>query len=330
MKTRSATVSILIPVYNARPWVGRAVESALAQTWPDVEIIALDDCSTDGSWDVLQQWKNKIRVEQAEKNGGQNVSRNALTRLSQGEWLVYLDADDELAPDAVALKMAKTESADAIYGTMEVQHFSGDRCTGTKRILAEDYADPLSAAFQWKYPNTSSLMFRRSAVIEVGDWNESIKNCTDYDLYFRLLAAGKHFAAAPESVSVYRQWSESQAVNEDGPRRVRTRLELMWRSALHLEKSGLLKPGVRTAFCDATLESIRVLYPYVPAEAIAEHRRLKNWAPDYTPSPARFPRGFRMAYHWFGFRLAEILAALTRFHRPKPAAALFVPDNAPA
>src|SRR5262245_39380012 len=70
-------VSILIPVYNCREWVGRAIESALEQTWSNCEIIALDDCSTDGSWEVLQQWVRRIRIERAERNGGQNVSRNA-------------------------------------------------------------------------------------------------------------------------------------------------------------------------------------------------------------------------------------------------------------
>src|SRR4051794_33722885 len=98
-------VSILIPVYNCQPWAAQAIGSALAQTWPNKEIIALDDCSTDGSWDLLQSFGSDIRIEQAPKNGGQNVTRNRLTALSRGEWLLYLDADDELMPDNVEQKM---------------------------------------------------------------------------------------------------------------------------------------------------------------------------------------------------------------------------------
>ena len=172
-------VSILIPVYNARPWVGRAIESALAQTWPEIEVIALDDCSTDGSWEVLQEWKSRIRVERAAKNGGQNISRNALTKMSRGTWLVYLDADDELAPDSVEQKMKHTGGAEAVYGSMDMVTFQGCEPTQSEKRPAEEYPDPLKAALWWAYPNTSCFVFKRTAVLAAGGWDETVKNCTD-------------------------------------------------------------------------------------------------------------------------------------------------------
>ena len=112
-------VSILIPVYNARQWVGAAIDSALAQTWPDTEVIVLDDGSTDGSLDVVQAYAGRVRIH-TQSNGGQNVSRNRLTEFSRGDWLVYLDADDELSADAVRLKLEAAGDADAVYGSMDV------------------------------------------------------------------------------------------------------------------------------------------------------------------------------------------------------------------
>src|SRR5438128_2691189 len=112
-------VSILIPVFNCKSWVGQSIRSALAQTWSNKELIVLDDGSTDGSGDVVREFGSQLQFETA-PNCGQNISRNHLTSLSRGEWLVYLDADDELAPDSVAKKMACAEQADAVYGTIEV------------------------------------------------------------------------------------------------------------------------------------------------------------------------------------------------------------------
>src|ERR1044072_1391331 len=96
----TALVSILVPVYNCEDWVESAIRSALAQSWPEKEIIVLDDGSTDRSLDVIRRFSADIRFESV-RRGGQNVSRNRLMQLSQGEWLVFLDADDELAPDNI-------------------------------------------------------------------------------------------------------------------------------------------------------------------------------------------------------------------------------------
>ena len=160
-------VSILIPVYNARAWLAAAISSALNQTERSLEVVVLDDGSTDGSIEVARSFGGRIRVEQ-QSNRGQNASRNALTALSSGEWLVYLDADDELAADAVEAKLSAGANADAVYGTMTLQQYQGTEIVGSQVFMAADHADPFAAAFFWKYPNTSSFMIRRSAVAGVG------------------------------------------------------------------------------------------------------------------------------------------------------------------
>ena len=90
-------VSILIPCYNAERWVGQAIESALAQTWPNKEVIVVDDGSTDGSLEVIKSFGDRIKWETGPNRGG-NVARNRLLELSHGEWIQYLDADDYLLP----------------------------------------------------------------------------------------------------------------------------------------------------------------------------------------------------------------------------------------
>src|SRR5580704_15422021 len=97
-------VSILIPCYNAERWVAQAIESALAQTWPEKEVIVVDDGSTDGSLGIIKQFEARIRWETGPNRGGNNT-RNRLLELARGEWLQYLDADDYLLPDKVGRQM---------------------------------------------------------------------------------------------------------------------------------------------------------------------------------------------------------------------------------
>lgn len=305
-------VSILIPAYNCRPWIGRAVESALGQSWKRCEVIVVDDCSTDGTYEELREFEGSIRIERAAANRGQNRTRNALTELSKGEWLVYLDADDALGRHSVETKLQCAAEADAIYGSMKIATYEGQCETASEVIVACEYDDLWSAAFAWKFPNTSAFCFRRSVVLEVGGWNEDIKNCTDYDLYFRLLRQACRFKAVPDAWSTYRQWSSTQAVNEDPVRKMTTRLELMFEAAKYLRAVGEMTPERRRAFFDSALGVLRVIHPLASGLASEGHEALVSMCPECRPSRELFPAHYRFAYQTVGFSSAERIAGLMR------------------
>jgi len=312
MLTSEPLVSILIPAYNCKPWVGRAVESALGQSWKRCEVIVVDDCSTDNTDKELKQFEDLIRVERAAVNSGQNKTRNRLTELSKGEWLVYLDADDALGRHSVELKLECAADADAIYGSTKIATYEGHREIESQVIVGEDYDDLWSAAFGWKFPNTSAFCFRRSVVRDAGGWNEKIKNCTDYDLYFRLLGQGYRFKAAPDAWSTYRQWSRSQAVNVDPLRKMKTRLELMFAAAAHLQAAGEMTAARTNAFFDASLGVLRAIYPLATGLAIEQHEALLSMCPECRPSKELFPAPYRFVYQTVGFSSAERIAEFMR------------------
>jgi len=301
-------VSILIPCFNAASWVHRAVETALEQSWPNKEVIVLDDGSTDGSIEVIQRYAKLVRVESFQ-NAGQNVSRNRLTAVSRGEWLVYLDADDELAPDNVTEKMKFAADAEAIYGSMDTVTFEGRRAVLSEKRPAVEYPDPLKAAMWWAYPNTSCLAFRRSALLAAGGWDESVKNCTDYALYLPMLLRGDRFRAAPNAWSIYRMWSITQAVNEAPIRKMTTRLKLMRSAVEAMKRTGQLTPEREQAYFDAALGVIRQLHLHDPAAAVREHRALREWNSRLQPSVEVFSKVYLFTYHALGFAAAERLAA---------------------
>src|SRR5260370_32907136 len=84
IRTRmSPLVSILVPFFNAERWIAQAIESALAQTWPEKEVIVVDDGSTDRSLDIIRRFDGRIRWETG-PNRGSNVTRNRLLELARG------------------------------------------------------------------------------------------------------------------------------------------------------------------------------------------------------------------------------------------------------
>ena len=126
----SLHVSLIIPIHNAEPFLDRCLRSAAAQTESNLEIICVDDASTDASRDILAGYASKdsrFRVVLRKSNGGESVARNQGVALARGEYLAFLDHDDILAPDACRLlyELAKDYRADIAKGRVEIQEYDG-------------------------------------------------------------------------------------------------------------------------------------------------------------------------------------------------------------
>lgn len=113
-------ISVLVAVYNAAEYLSRCLDSLLAQTLSNVEIICVDDASTDNSWALLQEYAardGRITIVRMDANRGQAVARNVALRRSTGDYVTLLDADDWMAPDALELAMdvfSRHESTDCV------------------------------------------------------------------------------------------------------------------------------------------------------------------------------------------------------------------------
>jgi glycosyltransferase involved in cell wall biosynthesis len=98
-------VSIIIPAYNAEKWIKDTIESALSQTWPNKEIIVVDDGSTDNTLSILKKFESKTVKVVAQENRGACSARNKALAFAQGDYIQWLDADDILAPDKISQQM---------------------------------------------------------------------------------------------------------------------------------------------------------------------------------------------------------------------------------
>lgn len=130
MSSPLPSYSVLIAAYNAEGFLSRAVETALAQTHPPLEVLIVDDASTDGTRTLVERLSskdNRIRLIAMATNGGPSVARNAGIAAAKGEWIAVLDADDAYEPERVARMLS---SAQALSADIVVDNFRFYRATG--------------------------------------------------------------------------------------------------------------------------------------------------------------------------------------------------------
>jgi len=310
-------VSILIPCHNAARWVGEAVASAFAQSWPNVEVIAVDDGSTDGSLDALREFEPRgLRVETGPNRGG-NAARNRLLELARGQWLQYLDADDYLLPDKLERQMdflSGQPETDVVYGPSLFEYTDPDGAKPPRRREQNipHPADPWVLLARWFLPQTNAPLWRREAIESVGGWKPDQPCCQEHELYFRLLAAGKRFAYCPHAGSIYRQWSEETVCRKDPARTRRVRLGILDDIEEHLSRADELTAPRRQAVNVARFEIARHCWQHDKDAAVDLMRRILQSDPAFQPEGPAAPRLYRTLFRLAGFSAAERVAAMKR------------------
>lgn len=187
--TNSPLVSVIIPTYNYARFVGEAVESALAQTYPNLEIIVVDDGSIDDTRAILMQYASRIRYV-FQKNQGLSASRNNGIAIANGELIALLDSDDYWHPRKLELQV-KYLTLNPSVGLLAAQHRS-DASDGWPAIVE---ANALAAkrfsleqiATRMRF-NPSGIVVRKSVIDEIGDFDTSLRACEDRDFCIRAAA----------------------------------------------------------------------------------------------------------------------------------------------
>ncbi len=302
------TVSIAIPCFNTERWLAGCVESALAQTWPEKEVIVVDDGSADRSPEIARGFGDRVRLI-ASANRGANTARNTALAHASGEWIQFLDADDYLEPQKIERQFAEAENgenADVIYSPVWIED-AGQRTPSDTSPELGIYSQWIA----WRIPQTGGALWRRSALAALGGWKEDQPCCQEHELYLRALKAGLRFVFAPTPHAVYRVWSEDTLSRKDPRRVVQVRSALIddlreWLAARELWTAQHQHVAGRACF-----EMARTLAKFDPDAAAAYHAQRKARGLIALAGPAA-PLAYRAGYHALGFRAAEKLAALTR------------------
>ena len=206
-------VSILIPAYNAERWLAETLRSALAQTWPRVEVIVVDDGSKDQTLTVANAFASKqVRVV-TQVNAGAATARNTALSLSQGDWIQWLDADDLLAPDKIQKQMEVFEKEpnpcvllSAPWGAFM---FRPSSARFQPTALWRDFAPVewlLTQLERNLHMQTATWLVNRRLADAAGPWDIRLAAaaCDDGEYFSRVILASERTRFVPESKVYYR------------------------------------------------------------------------------------------------------------------------------
>jgi glycosyltransferase involved in cell wall biosynthesis len=304
------SVSILIPAYNAEEWIAETLRSAIAQTWPQKEIIVVDDGSSDRTLDVARRFEpDGVRVT-TQANQGAAATRNQAFSLSHGDYIQWLDADDILAPDKIASQMAIVEQ---LQGTRTLLSSAWGRFLYRYRraefiptALWNDLPPVewlLRKMGQNLHMQTATWLVSRQLTEAAGPWNTTLLGDDDGEYFCRVLLASDGVRFVPGARVFYRA-SGSASLSYVG--RSARKVEAQWRSMqLHISYLRSLEESERVrGACVQYLENwLPIFYPEYPDIV----RQAENMARELG-GQLRVPH-LSWKYSWiqavFGWRLAK-------------------------
>jgi glycosyltransferase involved in cell wall biosynthesis len=201
-------VSVVIPCYNAERFLADTVQSVFEQTYPHVEIIVVDDGSTDGSAELIRSFGGRVRAEFG-PNRGASAARNRGTAMARGEFIQYLDADDLLVSDTIERRVAalRATGSDVAYSDWErlVEIEPGAFEKGEQFARQIDDLDVDSAVARLKFwAPLAALTYRRAMVDSIGGWKEWLPIIQDARFLQDAGLLGGRFVHVPGIGALYR------------------------------------------------------------------------------------------------------------------------------
>jgi len=219
------TVSVIIPVYNAEKYIEKTLESIFNQSFTDYEIIVIDDGSTDNTPNILKRHTHKITYIRQENSGGPSSPRNRGIKLAKGKYIALFDSDDLMLEDKLQRQitildkhpevslvfsnfiilredepqqqsMFEREPVKGIINSIPKKEIGGNAYRFEKLIYDE--------ILQNNFIGTSTVVFRRKDIFEIGLFDESLIGIEDRDMWLRFSKAGKIFAYTTDILSCYR------------------------------------------------------------------------------------------------------------------------------
>ena len=223
-------VTVIIAVYNQGDYIAEAIRSILGQTMPDLELIVVDDGSTDNTREVVQQFQDSRLYYRCQDNRERSAARNAGIRAATGEYVCFLDADGYYLPNKLGLQVAvldQRQEFGVVYSDVCLCDATG-KCLGVEvrgDSVAQPSGDILADLVRKNWITLSAPLIRRSCLHERTFFDESLSCFEDWDVWLRL-ASDVCFLYQPGTVACYRVHSDMTSNNR----------ERMWRGALTVRR----------------------------------------------------------------------------------------------
>lgn len=197
-------ISIITPNYNCGRFIAQTIESVLAQTYTNWEMLIVDDCSTDDSYQIALEYAQKdprIKVFQNEKNSGAAVSRNKAIEASQGEYLAFLDSDDLWLPEKLEKQLQFMQENNCDFSFTEYEHIDEDNNSllkVAKVIKKLSYTKMMLHCF----PGCLTVMYNQKKIGKI--YARDIKKNNDNALFYPVLKKCNNALGYKECLGLYR------------------------------------------------------------------------------------------------------------------------------
>lgn len=299
-------VSIVIPAYNHAGYLAEAIDSVLAQDYPNVELIVLDDGSTDETAEVLKRYGDVFRWE-TQSNMGQANTLNKGWAMARGDVLSYLSADDALFPNAVSQSVALLQG-DVVLTYCDFNLFD-PASKVIRKVSAPEFSYRDMFARLVCHPGPG-VFFTRHAFAATGGWNSSFRQMPDYDYWLRLGRQGR-FVRVPQLLASFRVHEASQtfAVADEvkASEPVRIISGFIEAQPLPAELAGLEGQALSSAWINSAQLHIR-------AGRFAMGYAALRQAFALSPRTFLAPRTLKVLFHsFFNRTLHRIVRAVNRF-----------------
>jgi glycosyltransferase involved in cell wall biosynthesis len=220
---RSPLVSILIPTFNAAPWLAKTLESALTQTWGHLEVIVVDDGSTDDSLSIAKSFScERLRLI-SQPNSGSAAARNTALKAAKGDYLQYLDADDLFSPDKIRAQLMTLEACPpetlGVTGTIYFQDGqapeAGNKAEGWPMIDSDNTVEWLIGLYGGNDGHGSMVhpgawLIPRGIAEAAGYWCDELSCIDDGEYFSRVVLASKRIRVTSGVFSLYRKHAVRQ------------------------------------------------------------------------------------------------------------------------
>jgi glycosyltransferase involved in cell wall biosynthesis len=194
-------VSVIIPTYNRCRHLSGAMDSVLSQDYPDLELLIIDDGSTDSTPELLAGYGSSIRVI-TQENRGASAARNAGIRTARHDLLAFLDSDDQFAPGKLALQAeAMTRAPEYLISHTDEVWYRRGQLLEQKKKHARSGGDLFARSLKLCVVGMSTVMVHRELFTQVGLFDEELACCEDYDLWLRT-AWRLEFLHVPETLTI--------------------------------------------------------------------------------------------------------------------------------
>jgi succinoglycan biosynthesis protein ExoO len=213
-------VSVIIPAYNTESYIAQAIESALGQTQKNIEVIVVDDASSDATLEVAKGFSdNRLKVFVNQQNLGAGGARNHALREAKGKWIAVLDSDDWYAPERLEklLQVAYAEDADLVADDLYLVQdgeksplgtwlsWSGEQIDNIRQIDLIHFVETDRYGQRSLRLGISKPLIKRDFLIQHGiEYDETLRMGQDFWLYIKCLVNGSRFVLVPKAYYFYR------------------------------------------------------------------------------------------------------------------------------